>query len=119
MPLLKKNNPEEPDNRVRYTSYLRNKLQKLGIDKSYRIEEKSKLIHLSEIVYEYFRCFFVHEGDSRDHDIYEVQIDYTGVSFKFGGGVLMDRVNEKIKVRADWLIDILFKIAENSIPETD
>jgi hypothetical protein len=109
--LAKREYPTISGNRERYVKYLKSKLKSLGIDKSVRIEEKDALLHLAEIIYEYFRCNMVHEGDSRDSLSYEVQVEYEESGrFRFNGKSLMDRVNMKLIYKADWLTDILFQI---------
>jgi hypothetical protein len=109
--LAKNAYPTISGNRKRYITYLKYSLKRIGIDESVRIEEKDKLLHLSEIIYEYFRCNIVHEGDSRDSLTYEVQIEYEESGrFKFNGKSLMDLVNMKLIYKADWLTDILFQI---------
>ncbi len=114
--LAKKNRPSGEGNRVRYTTYLKDKMNSIGLDSSYRIEEKNELIHVSDIIYEYFRCYFVHEGDSRELNSYEVQLKYEQPKeFKFGGNILIDRVNEKIIFKSDWLIDILLTIVKDEV----
>ena len=114
--LAKQEYPAIPSNRNRYTKYLKVKMKDLDIDESVRIEEKGRLLHLSEIIYEYFRCNLVHEGDSRDNLDYEVQVEYEeSARFRFNGRSLMDRPNKKIIYKADWLIDILFLIIEKEM----
>ena len=112
--LAKRKNPSEGDNKKRYVSYLKEKLKLLDIDESYRIEEENQLLHFSEIIYIYFRCFFVHEGDDRELERYEVQIEYDRPKgFKFGKAVvLIDRKNEKIIFKSSWLSDILLNVVE-------
>ena len=61
---------------VRYSKYLNDRLTENGLGGSFRIEEKDKLINLGDIIYEYFRCFFVHAADDRTSSDYEVQIEY-------------------------------------------
>ena len=79
----------------------------------HRIEEKDELIHLADIVYEYFRCFFVHEADDRTSSDYEVQIEYDNPGrFHFGSLILTDRKNGKFIVKSDNLIKILSEIIE-------
>ncbi len=105
--------PGNSNNRSRYCSYLKKRLADLGHDTSYRIEEKDRLVHLSEIVYEYFRCFLIHEGDPRDNAEYEVQLKYEpNPKSVFGAGILVDRPSEKFVVQAEWLIDLLVAITE-------
>lgn len=99
-----------PDLRVgeRCTTYLKDKLIPMGLDAKYRIEEKDELLHISDIIYEYFRCNFVHEADSREDWNYEVQIEYGhSKGFVFDAGMLMDRVHKKLIFKADWLINLL------------
>lgn len=111
--LAKREYPTINWNRKRYVKYLKLKLKNLGIEESTRIEEKDELFHLADIIYEYFRCNMVHEGDSRDSLSYEVQIEYEESGrFLFNGKSLMDRVNMKLIYKAGWLTDILFKIIE-------
>ena len=106
----------ESGNRDRYVKYLKSKLNGLGIDDSTRIEEKGDLVHLADIVYEYFRCNMVHEGDSRDSLSYEVQLEYEESGrFLTNGNCLMDRVNKKIIYKADWLIEILDQIIKSEL----
>ena len=116
--LAKRDNSGERTNRnrTRYINYLKTKLKSIGIDESYRIEEKGDLINLSDIIYEYFRCNFVHEGDSREYKEYEIQIEYDQpTEFKFNGKILIDRINKKIIFKSDWLIDVLLIIVKKEI----
>lgn len=102
------------NNCSRYCGYLRNRLAELGHDVSYRIEEKGNIVHLSEIIYEYFRCFLVHEGDTRDNPSYEIQLKYEpNPKSVFGAGILIDRPNEQIVIQAEWLIDLLLSVCED------
>ena len=97
----------------RYSRYLKNRFTKMGLNRSYRIEERGELIHFSDIIYKYFRCFFVHEADDRTDSDYEVQIEYDNPGrFRFGGLTLMDRPNKKFIVKCDNLIEILSEIIE-------
>ena len=48
--LAKQNRPPCERNRVRYTTYLKDKMKSIGIDSSYRIEEKNRMFHISEII---------------------------------------------------------------------
>jgi hypothetical protein len=101
-------------NRLRYCSYLKTRLAEIGHDESYRIEEKNKLIHLSEIIYEYFRCFLVHEGNTRDDPSYEIQLKYVpNPKSAFGAGILIDRPNEQIVIQSEWLIELLLSVCED------
>jgi len=104
-------------NRDRYCEYLKQKLTEFGIDSGFRIEEKNQVVHLSEIIYKYFRCSLVHEGDSRDNFEYEVQLKYEkNPKSVFGAGILIDRPNNQFVVQADWLIDLLINVtAENEL----
>lgn len=105
--------PGNSGNHSRYCSYLKKRLVDLGHDTSYRIEEKDRLVHLSEIVYEYFRCFLVHEGDPRDNTGYEVQLKYEpNPKSVFGAGILVDLPGEQFVVQAEWLIDLLVAVTE-------
>lgn len=100
-------------NRKRYCDYLKKRLVDVGHDESFRIEEKDGVVHLSEIIYEYFRCFLVHEGDSRDNTEYEVQLKYKpNPKSIFGAGILIDRRSEQFVVQAEWLIDLLIAVTE-------
>ena len=102
-------------NRSRYCSYLKNRLIDLGHDENFRIEEKDSLVHLSEIIYEYFRCFLVHEGDPRDNTEYEVQLKYEkNPKSVFGAGILIDRPSKQFVVQAEWLIDLLLVVIEDN-----
>lgn len=101
-------------NRSRYCGYLKERLSALGYDRSYRIEAKDKVVHLSEIIYEYFRCFLIHEGDSRNDPNYEIQLKYEpNPKSAFGAGILIDRMNKQIVIQAEWLIEILLDVCEN------
>ncbi len=115
--LAKKENPDKLNNRQRYCTYIKKKMKEIDIDTSSRIEEKNDLMHLGDIIYEYFRCNFIHEGDSREKSEYEVQIEYDILGrFNFSNSAtLMDRINKKFIVRSDWLIDVLFEIAKTEI----
>ena len=98
---------------ARYRKYLKAQLDKIGLTAMHRIEEKDDLIHLSDIVYEYFRCFFVHEADDRTNSDYEVQIEYDDPGrFSFDSLILMDRANHKFIVKSDKLISVLSEIIE-------
>ncbi|MCP4613992.1 MAG: hypothetical protein GY845_35345 [Planctomycetes bacterium] len=102
-------------NRSRYCDYLKTRLVDLGHDESYRIEEKDCLFHLSEIIYEYFRCFLVHEGNPRDNTEYEVQLKYEkNPKSVFGAGILIDRPSKQFVVQAEWLIDVLLVVTEDN-----
>ena len=110
--------PDEGDNRKRYCDYLDLKFPKMGLGARYRIEEKDKLVSLSNIIYEYFRCYFVHEGDSRDKKEYEVQIEYGGPSrFRLSDSILIDRSSNQFLVKGDWLINILIEVARTEFNE--
>lgn len=101
-------NPGETNNRARFCSYLKQRLREVGIDRATRVEAKDRLFHWSELIYEYFRCNFVHEGDARDGPTCDVQIEYEPSGrFLSDAGVLSDRVNQQIVFRAEALIDIL------------
>lgn len=114
--LAKKKYPDIKSNKERYTKFLCDELKKLNIDVYYRIEEKNKLVHLSEIIYEYFRCYFVHEADDRTHLEYEVQLEIESPGrFRFNGGILVDRIHEKFILKADWLINLLDSIIESNL----
>ena len=96
---------------VRYSKYLNDRLTENGLGGSFRIEEKDKLINLGDIIYEYFRCFFVHAADDRTSSDYEVQIEYNNPGrFRFDGLILMDRQNQKFIVKSDNLIEALIEI---------
>ena len=113
--LAKKKFPNKTSNKDRYISYLLEKLNSIGINELIRVEEKNKCIHISEIIYTYFRCNFVHEGDDRESDNYEIQIEYEkdkGFKFKYKY-MLIDRSRKQIIVKSDWLIGILLNIAKN------
>lgn len=114
--LARKNRPLSESNKLRYTTYLKDKMKSIDLDMSYRIEEKNNLIHISDIIYEYFRNNFVHEGDSRELDSYEIQIEYDQPKgFKFRRGILINRVNETIIFKSDWLIETLLTIVKDEI----
>ena len=107
--------PSTAGNRSRYCGYLKKRLAELGHNEMYRIEEKDRLVHLSEIIYEYFRCFLVHEGDTRDDPDYEIQLKYEpDPRSPFGAGILIDRQNEQIVIQADWLIDRLWAVCKDN-----
>ena len=53
--LAAKHSPGKANNKTRYCRYLKEKLIEVGHDASYRIEEQDRLVHLSEIIYTYFR----------------------------------------------------------------
>ena len=100
------------NNKTRYCRYLREKLAEIGLDSTYRIEEENRMIHISEIIYIYFRCNMVHEADARDDDMYEVQLEYEASErYAFADGIIMDRPREKIIVKAEWLVDVLSAVA--------
>jgi len=105
--------PGKGNNKSKYCKYLKERLVDLGHDSSYRIEEKKRLIHLSEIIYTYFRCFLVHEGNTLERTEYEVQLKYQpNPRSVFGAGILIDRQKGQFVVQADWLIDLLFSVSE-------
>jgi len=104
-------------NRHRYCSYLEEKLSEIGIDVSYRVEEKDDLIHISEIIYEYFRCYIVHEADDRTNINYEIQLSFGKIrNSVFNSNVLIDRQHEQIIIKAEWLINILSDVAKLGLP---
>ena len=114
--LAAKRYPGKDNNKSRYCKYLKERLVDLGHDVSYRIEEKKRLVHLSEIIYTYFRCFLVHEGDTLESAEYEVQLKYQpNPRSVFGAGILVDRPKEQFVVQADWLIDLLLSVSEVSL----
>ncbi len=103
--------PGESSSRRRFCGYLEGRLRELDLDEAMRVEEKDRLVHISELIYEYFRCNFVHEGDSRDDSSCNVQIEYEPSGrFWTDAGVLHDLPNEQIVFRADWLIDLLLAV---------
>ncbi len=111
--LAAKRYPGKGNNKSRYCRYLKECLVDLGHDESFRIEEKKRLVHLSEIIYTYFRCFLVHEGDTLERAEYEVQLKYQpNPRSAFGAGILIDRQKEQFVVQADWLIDLLLSVSE-------
>ena len=114
--IAKQKNPTITSQKERYCSYLKSKLILFEEDASYRIEEKGECIHFSEIIYTYFRCFFVHELDDRSNTNYEVQLEYVDPGmFLFDGLTLMHRPKKKFIVKARKLIDLLFKIVESEL----
>lgn len=111
--LAAKHSPEKTNNKERYCCYLKKKLVEAGLNESYRIEEQGRLVHLSEIIYKYFRCFLVHEADTRDDEMYEVQLEYDESGrFVFDAGILVDRSRKQFIVKAEWLVSILFMAVE-------
>lgn len=107
----KKHNPNEKNNRKRYTEYLKTRLSELDIDESLRVEEKDDLIHLSEIIYEYFRCYIVHESNDRTDNKFEIQLEFEPSGrFYSNSKILQDTVNLKTVIKADWLIEVLEEI---------
>ena len=112
--LAKQQYPDIKLNRDRYTRFLREALAAQGIDVEHRVEEKNRVVHLADIVYEYFRCNIVHEGNSRDDRRYEVQVEYEPSGrFYFNSAVLVDRVNNKLVYRAEKLISVLFRVSDS------
>jgi len=108
--------PDIKDHKIRYCKYLKRRLAEHQLDTRYRIEERDQLVHLSEIIYKYFRCFFVHEADDRSDSRYEVQMEYDEPGrFRFGGLVLQDRVNNKFVIKCSNLINILELIVNKEI----
>jgi hypothetical protein len=95
--------------KVRYVRYLKERLADLCIDESYRVEEKDGVVHISEIIYEHFRCYFVHEGDDKTDDSHEIQIEYGQPGAL---KILIDRRNEKIKFTIDWLTIVLLDVVD-------
>jgi hypothetical protein len=118
--LAAKESPREDNNKRRYCEYLKARLQEIGIDPGCRIEELDKVIHLSEIIYKYFRCNLVHEADSREEPSYEVQLEWqnSGRSAFATSNILLDRSNDQnnqVVVRANWLIEVLSQIVRTAI----
>lgn len=95
----------------RYCKYLKERFIKMRLNIGCTIKEKGKVVYLDEIIYEYFRCSFVHEADDRTNRSYEVQIEYDNPGrFSFNSLILRDSPNQKFIVKADNLIEILFEI---------
>lgn len=112
--LAKEAMPEVRGNRNRFVAYLKNRLQSVGLDQEFRVEEKNGLVHLAEIFYEYFRCYLVHEGDPRENLAYEIQVEYedSGRFWFPNSGVLGDRINKQLVFRADWLTEVLLQVTD-------
>lgn len=72
--LAAKRQPSKRNNKERYCEYLSACLTHLGCNASYRVEKLDRCVDLAEIIYIYFRCCLVHEGDSRDDEGLEVQL---------------------------------------------
>ena len=116
--LAAKRYSSKSNNQSRYCKYLKKRLVDLSHDVSYRIEEKKRLVHLSEIIYTYFRCILVHEGDTLVNTEYEVQLRYQpNPRSVFGAGILVDRQKIQFVVQADWLIDLLLSVTDVSLEE--
>jgi len=114
--LSKKHYPKIKNNKERYVLYLKNRLEKQGFDRSYRIEEEKRIVHFSEIVYKYFRCFFVHEIDDRSNFNYGVRIEYDNPGeFWFDGLTIQDLVHKKFIVKADNLTKLLQIIIDGDL----
>lgn len=113
---LSKKDRDIGGNRAKYISYLKSRLRSMNMDKSIRVEEKGKLLHLADIIYKYFRCNIVHDGDDREDEIHEVQIEYDKKKgFMFDAGFLMDLANKKIIFKIDWLIDTLLEVVKKDV----
>lgn len=105
--------PHEITNRARFCGYLQRRLRSIGIDRAIRVEAKDRLFSWSELIYEYFRCNFVHEGDARDDVSCDVQIEYEPSGRLWTDAwILNDRVNQTIVFRAEALIEILLAVTE-------
>ncbi len=110
--LAKKRFSNEKSNKKRYTNYLHEKfIMTFEFEESIRVEEKNKIIPLEEIIYEYFRCNLVHEGNKLENLDYEIIIDYDNFRRKY----LIDMVNLKLIFGADWLIELLSEIIKKEI----
>lgn len=113
--LAKKSYPTEPDNKKRYCRYLKNNLAKIGENSGYRIEEENKVLHISEIIYKYFRCNYVHEANDLVEKNYEIQIEY-GQKIEdsvFNTPILMNLPEKKFIIKADYLLVMLIEIVKN------
>lgn len=105
--------PGKHDNKKRYCEYLSECLTLLGRNAAYRVEKLDRCVDLAEIIYTYFRCSLVHEGDSRDDEGLEVQLKYTSNQKSiFGAGILIDRNSQTIEVQAEWLTKLLLAVSE-------
>lgn len=105
--------PGNCDNKKRYCEYLAECLTHLGCNASYRVEKLNRCVDLAEIIYKYFRCSLVHEGDSRNDDGLEVQLKYTSnPKSVFGAGILIDRNSQTIEVQVEWLTDLLLAVGK-------
>ena len=118
--LATKHSSGKANNKTRYCRYLEDKLIEIGLDEGYRIEEQDRLVHLSEIIYTYFRCYLVHEADTRDDEMYEVQLKYDESRRSvFDAGILVDRRRKQIIVKAEWLVGILSEVVEAGLKKGD
>jgi hypothetical protein len=114
--LAKKSDPNCKNNRSRYVTYLEDKLETLGHHVKYRVEEKDDLMSLAEIIYEYIRCFFIHEGDDRSNKSYEIQLQYEdNERFKRNPGFSMNCIEKRIFMRFDWLLNLLIEVVKTEI----
>lgn len=115
--LAKINYPNINWNKKRYCEYLKNKfISEKWYYREIRIEEKWKVVWIDKIIYEYFRCSFIHELDDRTNKEYEIQIDYLeSIDFFTPTTLCVDRVNLKIRVNIDWLIETLLDIVIKDI----
>lgn len=112
--LAAKQRPGRCDNKERYCEYLRARLTLLGSNPSYRVEKLNRCVDLAEIIYVYFRCYLVHEGDSLDDEGLDVQLRYTAnPKSVFGADILFDDNSQTIEVQARWLADLLLEIIED------
>lgn len=107
--LAKKHYPNETNNQTRYCNYLKQRLNDIGIDEGYRVEEKNNILHLSEIIYNYFRCYLVHEANSNN----EVYIEFNQPDII--NRVEMDLGAKKLIIGCLRLIEVLSKIISEDI----
>lgn len=111
--LAARRRPGRCNNKKRYYEYLSACLTHLGYNASYRVEELNRCVDLAEIIYTYFRCSLVHEGDPRKDDGLEVRLKYNqNPKSVFGAGILIDRNSRTIEIQAAWLTKLLFAITE-------
>jgi len=101
--------PSITNNRKRYCMFLENCLRQAGHDHKWIVGPNDEIGHMAEGVYNYFRCFMVHEADSGETPRRVLQLSYSD-SPKESERCRSDGVT--MFVNADYLIKQIFEIID-------
>ena len=120
--LSKEDNPNNfTRNGERYKDFLNRNFEKVNLA-NHKLANGRNLSSISEIYYKEFRCYLVHEGNSRDnpHDTIEInyrsskrifRFDEDNVSNLAGWSTTFDKSPiSKWTVDANWIIDLVIHV---------